>query len=177
MTTLAITRSGAGSGTVTSSPGGIACPGACSASFSAGTAITLTATPAAGSRPAGWSGACTGSGASCQVTLSSASTVTAIFELVPLHVWGVTVRPSHGAGHWSLHIGLRVNRPASVRVSVARGDHVIATRRITLATGARSVLVALPRRARGGRYTIRIVPAGADADARVTRTVSLPLRR
>jgi hypothetical protein len=45
-----------GSGTVTSSTGGINCGSTCSASFNEGTAVTLTATPAAGWTFSGWSG-------------------------------------------------------------------------------------------------------------------------
>ena len=45
---LTVTRSG--SGTVTSSPGGISCGAACSASYAAGTPVTLTAIPAVGAR-------------------------------------------------------------------------------------------------------------------------------
>ena len=62
--TLTVLRAGSGSGTVTSSPRGIDCHSACSASFGEGTVVTLTATPAAGSTFTGWSGAgCSGTGA------------------------------------------------------------------------------------------------------------------
>ena len=44
--TLTVTK--AGSGTVTSAPAGIACGATCSATFTSGTAVTLTAVPAAG---------------------------------------------------------------------------------------------------------------------------------
>src|SRR5439155_1567413 len=65
--------------TVTSAPTGITCGVTCSASFASGTAVTLTAAPAAGSTFSGWSGGgCTGTG-SCVVTLSAAATVTATF--------------------------------------------------------------------------------------------------
>ena len=60
---LAVTKQGSGSGTVTSSPAGILCGAACLASYVHGTVVTLTATPAAGSVFAGWTGACTGTGA------------------------------------------------------------------------------------------------------------------
>src|SRR5438093_79780 len=42
--TLSVTRSGSGTGTVTSEPAGIDCGGTCSADFDDGTLVTLTAT-------------------------------------------------------------------------------------------------------------------------------------
>jgi hypothetical protein len=79
---LSVTLSGSGSGSVTSSPAGINCPAACSANFrKVGTMVTLTATPASGSRFVGWSGACSGAG-TCVVTMSQAESVTATFTQV-----------------------------------------------------------------------------------------------
>lgn len=76
--TLTVSLSGAGAGTV--SGAGIACPGTCSNSDLDGTSVTLTATPAAGSTFAGWSGGgCSGT-AVCQVTMSSDQNVTATFN-------------------------------------------------------------------------------------------------
>jgi hypothetical protein len=76
---LTVVRAGTGSGTVTSSPGGIACAPTCSAPFAPGTSVTLTAAPAAGSTFAGWSGGgCSGTGP-CAVTISGPVTVTATF--------------------------------------------------------------------------------------------------
>jgi phospholipase C len=75
-----------GSGSVASSPAGIdACTstgGTCSAVFSAGTGVTLTATPATGSTFTGWSGAsCTGT-SPCSVTVNSAESVDATFAAI-----------------------------------------------------------------------------------------------
>ena len=67
-----------GKGRVVSSPAGVSCPGRCSGSFSAGTALTLRAVPAKGYVLRAWSGACRGKGA-CKVTLRSASSVRATF--------------------------------------------------------------------------------------------------
>ncbi|HSB74806.1 MAG TPA: alkaline phosphatase family protein, partial [Terriglobales bacterium] len=66
--TLTVTVSGNGS--VTSKPQGINCPKACKASFDLGTQITLTATPASGTAMGGWSGACSGKGSTCSLTLN-----------------------------------------------------------------------------------------------------------
>ncbi|MER2562694.1 MAG: hypothetical protein ABTQ32_18350 [Myxococcaceae bacterium] len=78
--TLAVSRAGSGTGTVTSLPSGINCGATCNASYDADTVVTLTATPGGTSTFGGWSGACTGTG-SCVVTLSAARSVTATFNV------------------------------------------------------------------------------------------------
>jgi Divergent InlB B-repeat domain/Carboxypeptidase regulatory-like domain/Bacterial Ig domain/Phosphodiester glycosidase/Glucodextranase, domain B/Bacterial Ig-like domain (group 2) len=75
---LTMNKNGSGSGTISSSPSGIDCGLICSSSFSEGTTVNLTPTPATGSSFAGWSGACTGTSA-CTVTMSAAQSVTATF--------------------------------------------------------------------------------------------------
>lgn len=77
-----LTTSTVGSGTVTSSPAGISCPATCSASFSSGTVVTMTATAGIGYAFTSWSGACAGSGA-CVITMSANEAVTATFSLLP----------------------------------------------------------------------------------------------
>jgi CSLREA domain-containing protein len=77
-TQLSVSKAGSGTGTVTSSPAGINCGATCSALYEAGQAVTLTATPSAGSSFTAWSGACSGSGP-CTVTLDTAKSVTATF--------------------------------------------------------------------------------------------------
>ncbi|MFZ4702284.1 MAG: InlB B-repeat-containing protein, partial [Candidatus Methylumidiphilus sp.] len=71
-----------GNGTITSNPVGINCGATCSANFNQGTSVTLTATPATGYAFSTWSGACSGTGASCVVTMNSAQSVTATFTVV-----------------------------------------------------------------------------------------------
>jgi hypothetical protein len=80
--TLTVTKSGSGSGTVTSNVSGISCGSTCSHAYSFGTSVTLAATPATGSAFSGWSGACSGTGA-CTVSMTQARVVTATFSLLP----------------------------------------------------------------------------------------------
>ena len=77
---LAVAKSG--SGTVTNSTGSINCGSTCSGSFTSGTSVTLTATPASGSYFYGWSGACSGT-TPCVVTINAAKDVTATFKTAP----------------------------------------------------------------------------------------------
>jgi PKD repeat protein len=83
---LSVTSEGAGQ--VSSTPGGIDCGYSCDAAFDAGTVVTLTATPDAGSLFAGWSGDCSGTGI-CQVTMDQVRSVYAMFDsyTVDLTVW------------------------------------------------------------------------------------------
>lgn len=76
---LTVTRSGVGTGTVTSVPVGIDCGLDCSEAFPAGTEVSLTASPDPGSTFAGWGQDCSGT-SSCVVTMDAARAVTATFE-------------------------------------------------------------------------------------------------
>ena len=76
---LSVTKSGSGTGTVTSTPAGINCGSTCSALFDHNQVVTLTPSATAGSEFVAWSGACTGSG-TCEVTMSAAKSVDAKFE-------------------------------------------------------------------------------------------------
>ena len=67
-----------GNGTVTSSPGGVSCGTTCSHRYAYQTVVKLTARPAAGSKFAGWSGACRGKG-TCTVHMTSEKVVNARF--------------------------------------------------------------------------------------------------
>ncbi len=78
---LTVTLAGAGTGTVSSSPAGISCPSACSASFASGTSVTLTATPTGSSTFGSWSSGCNSvSGNTCTVVLNADTTITATFN-------------------------------------------------------------------------------------------------
>ena len=71
-----------GNGTVSSTPTGLSCPTACSATFAQDTVVTLTATAAAGYRFSGWtSSVCSGT-AACTLTMTAAATVGATFTQI-----------------------------------------------------------------------------------------------
>ena len=75
---LTVTKSGSGSGLVSSTPAGVDCGSDCNESYTYGTSVTLSAAPAAGSAFTGWSGACSGTGP-CTVTMDAARGVGATF--------------------------------------------------------------------------------------------------
>ena len=80
---MTVTVGGNGTGTVTSNPSGISCPGTCAADFATGTTVTLSATPTNGSTFNGFSGAgCSGPGSSCTVAMNGEQTVTATFTAI-----------------------------------------------------------------------------------------------
>ncbi|MEO8274928.1 MAG: choice-of-anchor Q domain-containing protein [Thermoanaerobaculia bacterium] len=88
---LAVVVSGAGSGSVTSAPAGIDCPGDCGETFILTQNVALSATPAPGSFLSGWSGDCAGTGA-CAFTMSTDRSVTATFGLIPVqHLLSVAI--------------------------------------------------------------------------------------
>ncbi|QTA82016.1 HYR domain-containing protein [Desulfonema limicola] len=90
--TLTLTKDGTGTGKVSSEPAGIDCGTDCNQDYDQGTEITLTAVPESGSNFTGWTGGgCTGTG-DCIVTLNTAETVTATFEIttVPQHTLTLT---------------------------------------------------------------------------------------
>ena len=73
---VTLTKTGTGSGSITSAPGGLNCLtncGTASATFASTTTVTLTAQAAAGSIFAGWSGACSGTSSSCSVAAGTGS--------------------------------------------------------------------------------------------------------
>jgi prepilin-type N-terminal cleavage/methylation domain-containing protein len=76
---LSVSKAGVGSGTVSSSPSGIACGSTCSQAYAFGTQVTMSAAANSGSTFAGWSGGgCSGTGL-CTVTMNAAQSVTATF--------------------------------------------------------------------------------------------------
>jgi hypothetical protein len=87
--TLSVSKTGGGSGTVSSAPAGIICGVSCEALFEEGSAITLTAVADSGSEFTGWSGACSGTGP-CAFIIGEGAEVVANFA---------RMRSEGGGGH------------------------------------------------------------------------------
>ena len=89
-----VAPAGKGSGSVTGNPG-ISCPSACSAFLFPGTAVTLTATAAAGSSFSGWSGPSTCPGTSpCSLTTTNAAQVVFATFLVDFSLPSFALTPA-----------------------------------------------------------------------------------
>jgi hypothetical protein len=81
VTLTVATNGGTGTGTVTSSPGPLACSNSiCTTTQFRGTSVTLTETPDSSMVFGGWSGACAGTATTCTVTLAANTNVTASFQ-------------------------------------------------------------------------------------------------
>ncbi len=100
---LSVSRSGSGEGTVNSAPGGINCGADCQQNFSAGTAVTLAATPANDSRFTGWTssstvGASCSLGPACTVLMSQTVFVVAHFAALPKPNYLSIIKGGSGTG-------------------------------------------------------------------------------
>lgn len=103
--TLGVVTQGDGSGLVDSSPAGIHCGSDCVADFVHGTMVTLTASAAEGSTFEGWDGAtCSGTGP-CEVTMTEAESVMAIFNGATLGPKTVLSSAMGWGGSWSGYWG------------------------------------------------------------------------
>ena len=82
--TLTVVKQGTGSGTVKRTPddGSINCGVVCTHDYEEGTSVVLDAVAAPGSTFEGWTTACSGVG-SCNLTMSAAKRVEAIFNVLP----------------------------------------------------------------------------------------------
>ena len=155
---LTVSLAGGASGSVTGSAPGLVCPTSCTAMVDHGTAVTLTPAAAPGAVFAGWSGACSGTGA-CTVTVDADRTATARFEparqrlSVAFNGNGrVTSKPA------GLDCRARLLAPARLR----RHHHAHARGRPRLA------LPRLARRVRGGEERVHALDdAGALDDRRL----------
>jgi serine protease len=128
--TLAVREIGSGTGTVTSSPGGINCPANCSANFGNKSKVTLTATGTSGSAFSGWSGCDTTNGSACTVTMNGNKTITATFQSLS-HSLTVQFNGT-GMGYvWSNPVGINCSSNCS---SSFQGNTMVALNEIAIPT-------------------------------------------
>jgi len=133
---LAVTKSGTGSGTVTSSDGKINCGLDCSDSYLSGSVVTLSAIAASGFVFSGWSvngsvSVC-GTSPTCTLTVVADTSVTATFDPAPATFNLTTVRVGSGSGTVTSGDG-KINCGATCSASYADNSTVTLT-----ATAARN---------------------------------------
>ncbi|MDM8535266.1 Ig-like domain-containing protein [Desulfobacterales bacterium HSG17] len=96
---LSITKTGTGTGIVSSSPKGIKCGNDCTKDYNEGTQVTLIASAEPGSSFTGWSGSCSGTG-DCVVTINEVGSVSAAFEIFSVPQYNLTVyKDADGSGN------------------------------------------------------------------------------
>jgi YVTN family beta-propeller protein len=109
--TVSVSKTGTGSGTVTSNVGSINCGAICtSTSLAVGTQVNLTASPAGGSGFVQWSGACTGTNPACTVTTLGENTVSATRITTGAGGWGM----AYNASGSRLYVGNKGSTTVSV---------------------------------------------------------------
>jgi Divergent InlB B-repeat domain len=123
VSSVTVTRSGAGSGTVTG--GKINCGGTCTTPLAVGTVVTLSAKAASNSTFTAWTGDCVGTQLTCTFTITAENNVTANFDLAPAGGGG-------GGGAASFKISISKNGNGTVTTdpatqSFARGSAVTLT--------------------------------------------------
>ena len=116
-------KDGDGDGTMASDIGGINCGATCSVAIQQGKLVTLTATAAAGSIFTGWAGDCSGTAATCQITMDTDHGATATFKTL----YALTVTPAGtGSGLVTSDSGL-INCGATCSDQYASGTLVTLT--------------------------------------------------
>ena len=108
--TLTVSTSGTGTGSVTTSPTGT--------TFTAGTLVTLTAAPNANSTFTGWSGACSGTSTTCQVTMNANTSVSAAFTLNATKTYAINASATGSGGYISPSGTVYVNQGGSKTFSI-----------------------------------------------------------
>ena len=120
---LSVSLNGSGDGSVSANSGAIACPGTCSDSYTAGTMVTLTASPDGTSTFTGWSGACSGT-STCQVTMSAAHSVTATFARI---TYSLNVSKTGSGGGLITSSPTGINCGTDCSQSYTKGTSVVLT--------------------------------------------------
>jgi hypothetical protein len=197
------TKSGSGTGTVTSTPGdyldktGISCGSVCSDTFYYLDQVTLTASPDAGSALQRWTGACAGQGATCTLTVKGPTATEAVFgppgsspppssgppppassNAVQAQLVAVAVGRS-ATGKRLVEVSLEVGEPISADLALARGKSMLAHKYVgRVEKGPRVLLLGVPARVTKGGAALKITLANASGTTRAfSRRVALPAQR
>ncbi|HEX5819890.1 MAG TPA: Ig domain-containing protein [Gemmatimonadales bacterium] len=172
--TLTVTILGAGAtGAVTSAPAGINCTltsgtvgGDCNELYDAGTPVTLTPAPGAGSTFSGWSGACSGTGL-CQVTMNQATTVNATFQPIPVNITTTTLPAGTVNAAYSQSLAA-TGGTGTFTWSVAGGT-LPAGLTLNAATG---VIAGTPTTAATSNFTVQAASGGQSAQRALSIVVN-----
>jgi hypothetical protein len=168
-------KRGEGSGRVEGSK--LDCGSQCGAQFDYGTSLALTAAPDRGSVFEGWNGVCAATNTRCTVPVGPITAIAARFgQALTAQLVSVRVRRSRGTR--TVVVSLRLNRQATVRLSLAARRRVRFRRDFRAARGTSVLRLRVPRRLAGGRYTLRVtITAGGRSLTLPARVVRLPRRR
>ena len=119
--TLSVRKGSNGSGTITSSPDGINCGSICTADYILGSVVTLTATPDASSRFAGWSGAGCSNAETCKVTMNGTTSAAVFF---PLKQFAVAASVSGGGTALPSTLNVDYGSTATITITPNAGYHI-----------------------------------------------------
>jgi hypothetical protein len=175
-----------GFGFVTSDPAGLYCAADCGLGVpDGGGPVTLTASALAGSEFDHWSGGpCSGTGP-CTVSVSGLVEVRAVFrklptpppppaETAPGTVKQVKVTAKRGKR--IVAVTLDLTGSAAAAVQLRAGGKTVATVSSNLATGRRTVKIAVPKKTKAGPATVRVslTRTGSAKTFVVNRAIRLP---
>jgi hypothetical protein len=144
-------------GHVTSSPAGIDCGATCTAKYTYGTAITLTAVPDPDATLLAWSGGCAGRDPTCSVTVKGPTTVQATFGAVSIAKAVLKARYRRSRLTGSLTVVGEASQEARLLVTLTPrpGGKPAVSTTLILVKGPFTSRLTLPRLLLPGLYTLR----------------------
>jgi hypothetical protein len=175
---VVVAQAETGYGLITSDPPGVNWPTNRGAAFPEGSQVTLTAAPMNSSFTFnGWMMGCSGSGG-CTVTVSGRTEVRALFgtpvaATPPASISKLAVVKNQTRR--TVRVTLAVKRTADVTAQLRKGTRVVVAKTARLTVGTRLEALAVPRRAKAGFYTVRVVMRDLDGKSfALSRTVRIP---